>query len=252
MPISLTRLSGGNTPADGSDPRTFPAIWNASATAIENAIATIPEGGASVTVSETAPVSPTEGDLWLNSTEAKMYVYYNDGTSAQWVAAVGGTVPSQGKILQVVSAARTSPFTTASTTLTDVTDLSVSITPASTANDVLVLVNVSAVLNGATNQLGQLTVTDGSDNIILGAASPGSRSVGFSQAYNSSAQIAVGDMSTHSFMLLHSPATTSAFTYKVRAKVSGDTMYVNRNVDDSDAVARMRGVSTITVMEVAG
>jgi len=34
--ISLTRLSGGNTPADGSDPRTFPAIWNASATAIES------------------------------------------------------------------------------------------------------------------------------------------------------------------------------------------------------------------------
>ena len=35
MAISLTRLSGGNTPADGSDPRTFPAIWNASATDIE-------------------------------------------------------------------------------------------------------------------------------------------------------------------------------------------------------------------------
>lgn len=36
MAISLTRLSGGNTPADGSDPRTFPAIWNASATSIES------------------------------------------------------------------------------------------------------------------------------------------------------------------------------------------------------------------------
>ena len=186
--------------------------------------------------------SPTEGMVTYLSDSDEVQVY--DGSVFK---AVG-----PGQILQVVSAARTSPFTTASTTLTDVTDLSVSITPASTANDVLVLVNVSAVLNGATNQLGQLTVTDGSDNIILGAASPGSRSVGFSQAYNSSAQIAVGDMSTHSFMLLHSPATTSAFTYKVRAKVSGDTMYVNRNVDDSDAVARMRGVSTITVMEVAG
>jgi len=186
--------------------------------------------------------SPSEGMVTYRSDDDTVEVY--NGSSFVPVGA--------GQILQVVSAARTSPFTTASTTLTDVTDLSVSITPASTANDVLVLVNVSAVLNGATNQFGQLTVTDGSDNIILGAASPGSRSVAFSQAYNSSAQIAVGDMSTHSFMLLHSPATTSAFTYKVRAKVSGDTMYVNRNVDDSDAVARMRGVSTITVMEVAG
>ena len=35
MAISITTLSGGNTPADGSDPRTFPAIWNATATALE-------------------------------------------------------------------------------------------------------------------------------------------------------------------------------------------------------------------------
>ena len=36
MAISLTRLSGGTSPADGSDPRTFPAIWNSSATSLEN------------------------------------------------------------------------------------------------------------------------------------------------------------------------------------------------------------------------
>ena len=35
MALDITRLSGGNTPADGSDPRTFPAIWNATATALE-------------------------------------------------------------------------------------------------------------------------------------------------------------------------------------------------------------------------
>jgi hypothetical protein len=35
MAISVTRLSGGTTPADGSDPRTFPAIWNATADDIE-------------------------------------------------------------------------------------------------------------------------------------------------------------------------------------------------------------------------
>jgi len=32
---SVTRLTGGVTPADGADPRTFPAIWNATATIIE-------------------------------------------------------------------------------------------------------------------------------------------------------------------------------------------------------------------------
>lgn len=32
----VTRLSGGLTPADGADPRTFPAIWNSTATDIES------------------------------------------------------------------------------------------------------------------------------------------------------------------------------------------------------------------------
>jgi hypothetical protein len=35
MAISVTRLSGGTTPADGSDPRTFPTIWNGTADSLE-------------------------------------------------------------------------------------------------------------------------------------------------------------------------------------------------------------------------
>lgn len=42
-------------------------------------------GGASVSVSDTAPSSPSVGDLWFNSANTKMYVYFNDGTSSQWV-----------------------------------------------------------------------------------------------------------------------------------------------------------------------
>ena len=42
-------------------------------------------GGASVSVSDTAPTSPSEGDLWFNSLNTKMYVYFNDGTSSQWI-----------------------------------------------------------------------------------------------------------------------------------------------------------------------
>jgi hypothetical protein len=39
--MAITRLSGGLTPADGSDPRTFPAIFNAAADDIEQAEADI-------------------------------------------------------------------------------------------------------------------------------------------------------------------------------------------------------------------
>ena len=42
-------------------------------------------GGASVTVSETAPSSPAEGDLWFDPSVLKTFVYYNDGTANQWV-----------------------------------------------------------------------------------------------------------------------------------------------------------------------
>ena len=42
-------------------------------------------GGASVTVSDAAPSSPSAGDLWFDSTDLVLYVYYNDGDSAQWV-----------------------------------------------------------------------------------------------------------------------------------------------------------------------
>ena len=42
-------------------------------------------GGASVTTSDTAPSSPSDGDLWFDSSVAKTYVYYNDGSSSQWI-----------------------------------------------------------------------------------------------------------------------------------------------------------------------
>ena len=42
-------------------------------------------GGASVTVSETAPTSPSAGDLWFDPSVLKTFVYYQDGSSNQWV-----------------------------------------------------------------------------------------------------------------------------------------------------------------------
>ena len=42
-------------------------------------------GGTLVQISDTAPSSPTQGSLWYNSSNGKTYVYYEDGTSNQWV-----------------------------------------------------------------------------------------------------------------------------------------------------------------------
>jgi hypothetical protein len=51
---------------------------------------------ASVTTSDTAPVSPSDGDLWWKSDEGKMYVYYADGDSNQWVQASPTNTGAQG------------------------------------------------------------------------------------------------------------------------------------------------------------
>jgi len=43
--------------------------------------------GSSVTISETPPSSPSNGDLWWDSSESNLYIYYEDGDSNQWVSA---------------------------------------------------------------------------------------------------------------------------------------------------------------------
>ena len=47
-------------------------------------------GGASVTISDTAPIGPTAGDLWWDSVTGKLKIYYTDADSSQWVDASPG------------------------------------------------------------------------------------------------------------------------------------------------------------------
>jgi hypothetical protein len=53
------------------------------------------DAASGVTTSSTAPSSPAAGDLWFDTDDLIMYVYYNDGSSNQWVEAnsaqVGGS-----------------------------------------------------------------------------------------------------------------------------------------------------------------
>ena len=37
------------------------------------------------------PTDPDEGRLWYNSDIGKLYLYYNDGSSSQWIEIVGGS-----------------------------------------------------------------------------------------------------------------------------------------------------------------
>jgi hypothetical protein len=54
--------------------------------------------GSSVTTSVTAPISPSDGDLWWNEEEGALKIYYNDGTSAQWVDANASAIGYTGSV----------------------------------------------------------------------------------------------------------------------------------------------------------
>ena len=42
-------------------------------------------GGAAITVSDTPPGTPAQNQLWFDSVNCQLYVWFNDGTSQQWV-----------------------------------------------------------------------------------------------------------------------------------------------------------------------
>jgi hypothetical protein len=44
-------------------------------------------GYTGVFISDTPPTSPTQGQLWWESDSGVMFIYYNDGTSSQWIQA---------------------------------------------------------------------------------------------------------------------------------------------------------------------
>ena len=157
-----------------------------------------------------------------------------------------------GKILQVVQTVKTDTFSANHQSLVDVTGLSVSITPSSSSNKVLVTydLNISAA-NGSYHV--HVFLVKGSTKIYLGDAE-GSRTR--SSNYIMTTNDSTGHMQYYPLHgeFLDSPATTSATTYKIQVfgqNSSGNTIFVNRTNYDADNAGVNRTVSQITAKEVA-
>jgi hypothetical protein len=139
-----------------------------------------------------------------------------------------------------VSTTKNDIFSSSSTSFTDITGLSVSITPTSASSKILVLVS-SNYGTGGGSQLFMANLVRGSTNI----ATPNNTGLTYS-ATAVAYQTTIDQVANYSINFLDSPSTTSSTTYKVQAKVTGGTFYVNgRNSAD------LNSVSTITVMEIA-
>ena len=151
-----------------------------------------------------------------------------------------------GNILQVKQTVKLDTFSTTSTTLVDVTGLSVEITPSATSSKVLVRCSVAMGTNSANFTYAQLL----RGSTFLGeAAAAGNRNRPTLMMYQAFETTVI--MQNYEF--LDSPSTTSATTYKVqlRCATSGNA-YVGRSHTDGNGVnTEPRLSSTITAMEVA-
>ena len=147
-------------------------------------------------------------------------------TVANLVANAGG-----GKIGQVVSTVKTDVFGTTSTSFTDVTGLSVAITPAATSSKILILTDFKGSLGVTSSVTAFLQLLRASTAIYnMGVVG-----------------IATDNFQTYSGgMFLDSPNSDSEQTYKIQMKGDGQLVGCNRlqgNTTD-------RSDSSITVMEI--
>jgi len=158
------------------------------------------------------------------------------GTLPTGNGGTGATSFAPGKVLQVVSDTTTDTTTVGSTTFTDVTNLSVSITPAATSSKILLIASMSGRNYIESNALKEykLAFVRGSTIVYQKYAYDLEAATGSGGRYVSPIQ----DLS-----FLDSPSSTSALTYKVQMAVSD----VSNNT-----FIQARTTSSLIAMEVAG
>ncbi len=162
--------------------------------------------------------------------------------------AVNTALAGSGGVLQVVQTVKTDTFSSTSTSYTDVTGLSVAITPVSTSSRILVFVDLQAVGNNTTGCAMRIT----RDGTAIGVAtSTSNRRAGSGPELYSPR---TDQFASAVANILDSPASTASITYAVQVIVGGGTgtVYVNRSQADTDSTSYSRGASAITVMEIAG
>jgi hypothetical protein len=166
-------------------------------------------------------------------------------TAADFGAGVGG------KLLQVVQAIKTDTFSTSTASYTDITGLSVSITPSSTSSKILILAQIS--YSGEANLYAHGRIVRGSTSIFEGNSDGASRTEStVALSYPSSAN-ATDKSSNASIVYLDSPSTTSSTTYKIQVNsASSQSFRINRTELDADGAYTSRPTSSIIVMEIAG
>ena len=169
-------------------------------------------------------------------------------TRTNFVAGIGATA---GQVIQVVQTIKTDTFSSSSTSLVDITGLSVSITPTSASNKVFVMYSVE-IGQYSSNANCTLQLLRAGTAIYRGDQVGSNRKRGSSQTGPSGTENSVQSLTG---MFLDSPSTTSSTTYKIQGMSNNSATYqVNQDygAGSNDDTNRTVSVSQITVMEIKG
>jgi|688.fasta_scaffold03389_5 hypothetical protein len=162
----------------------------------------------------------------------------------------GNVVYSPGSIIQVQSTTLVNTFSAAPNgTWTDVTGMSVTITPRTTNSRVLIIVSAVIGGSGTTAKARLLRNIPSANTVIANGTASGSRQSSMFGSFNT----VDGNQdvpATSNF--LDSPGSTSPITYKLQINNDNTvTVYLNRSPSDLDSATGGRYISTITAFEVA-
>lgn len=156
------------------------------------------------------------------------------------------TINGSGQVpVQVISTTKTDSFTTSSTSLVDVTGLSVTITPSSASNKIMVFCDLS--VGCASSAYAMFQLVRNATEIYKGTEAKTYVASHIVYPYSESSQEGYA-LIPATLMFVDSPATTSAVTYKIQARATANTLGINRRalLDDTSLA------SSITVMEISG
>jgi hypothetical protein len=159
-----------------------------------------------------------------------------------------------GTTLQAVQAIFTGTQTLATggvnANFSDITNLSVTITPSSSSNKILLIAHLTSMCGD--DRMIYFKFTGGNTATFVGdTAGNKTRVAGF---YGSGNAAGSANGAPVTLMYLDSPATTSAITYKVQGApnyLSGSA-YINYNPNETDNAYFPRGASSLIAIEVKG
>ena len=230
-----------------------------------------------------APSSTVAGMLWLDTAGGLPYALkIRDGGNNHWLtiasvndpgsdgnietsATIKGTIDTTatfpgpgsgadgGHILQVKSAIFSGEQVIAITAgVTDITNLSCALTITS-GNKIFIMANVE--VGFSVDAFGALYVTDGSNNVLVqntgASGNQVNASVGLTPPDADDGDVYLSK--SFSFHYLWTPSSGTSHTVKMRGlckRDTGDSIYINRMEDNSNADHHVKGTSSLTIFEV--